>query len=97
MIKNNPQYYDAHWMPYTSNREFKANPRIMVSAKDSYYIDDKGRKIFDGLSGLWTCGAGHSRPEILEAVSKQIETLDYSPAFQFGHDKSFELANRIIL
>ena len=40
MLKNNPQYYDAHWMPYTSNREFKANPRIMVSAKDSYYIDD---------------------------------------------------------
>ena len=96
MMKNNPKYYDAHWMPFTANREFKANPRIMVSAKDSYYVDDKGRKIFDGLSGLWTCGAGHSRPEIVEAVSKQIATLDYSPAFQFGHDKSFELANRII-
>jgi beta-alanine--pyruvate transaminase len=48
MLKNNPKYYDAHWMPYSGNREFKANPRIMVSAKDSYYIDDKGRKIFDG-------------------------------------------------
>ena len=95
-MKNNPKYYDAHWMPFTANREFKANPRIMVSAKDSYYVDDKGRKIFDGLSGIWTCGAGHSRPEIVEAVSKQIDTLDYSPAFQFGHDKSFELANRII-
>ena len=96
MTKNNSKFYDAHWMPYSGNREFKANPRIIVSAKGTYFTDDKGRKIFDGLSGLWTCGAGHSRPEIIEAVSKQIETLDYSPAFQFGHDKSFELANRII-
>ena len=53
MLKNNPKYYDAHWMPYSGNREFKANPRIMVSAKDTYYIDDKGRKIFDGLSILF--------------------------------------------
>jgi len=96
MKKNNSKYYDAHWMPYSGNREFKANPRIIVSAKGTYFTDDKGRKIFDGLSGLWTCGLGHSRPEIIEAVSKQIETLDYSPAFQFGHEKSFELANKII-
>ena len=96
MNKNNSKYYDAHWMPYSGNREFKANPRMIVSAKGTYFTDDKGREIFDGLSGLWTCGAGHSRPEIIEAVSKQIETLDYSPAFQFGHEKSFELANKII-
>ena len=96
MKKNNSKFYDAHWMPYSGNREFKANPRIIVSAKGTYFTDDKGREIFDGLSGLWTCGAGHSRPEIIEAVSKQIETLDYSPAFQFGHEKSFELANKII-
>ena len=87
--------YEAHWMPFTSNREFKANPRIIVSAKDCYFRDDQGRQILDGLSGLWTCGAGHCRREISEAVSKQINTLDYSPAFQFGHPGSFELANRL--
>jgi len=86
---------DAHWMPFTGNREFKKDPRIIVSAKGHYYTDSEGRQIFDGLSGLWTCGAGHARPEITEAVSKQMATLDYSPAFQFGHPKSFELAHRI--
>ena len=86
---------DAHWMAFTGNRQFKKDPRIIVSAKGNYYTDSDGRKIFDGLSGLWTCGAGHARPEITEAVSKQIATLDYSPAFQFGHPKSFELAHRM--
>ncbi len=86
---------DAHWMPFTGNRQFKQDPRLIVSAEGNYYTDANGRKIFDGLSGLWTCGAGHSRPEIVEAVSKQVKELDYSPAFQFGHPKSFELAHRI--
>ncbi len=86
---------DAHWMAFTGNREFKKDPRIIVSAKGNYYTDADGRQIFDGLSGLWTCGAGHCRPEITEAVSKQVNTLDYSPAFQFGHPKSFELAHKI--
>ncbi len=86
---------DSHWMPYTGNREFKKNPRMIVSAEGKYYIDAEGRRVFDGLSGLWTCGAGHSRPEITEAVAKQMKELDYSPAFQHGHPKSFELAHRI--
>lgn len=88
-------WLEAHWMPYTANRNFKANPRMMVSAEGSYYTDTNGRRIFDGLSGLWCCGLGHARPEITEAVSRQVARLDYSPGFQFGHPLSFELANKI--
>ena len=87
---------DAHWMAFTGNREFKKDPRIIVSAEGNYYTDADGRKIFDGLSGLWCCGAGHSRPEITEAVSKQLKQLDYAPAFQFGHPKAFQLAEKIV-
>ncbi len=90
------QEMDAYWMPYTSNRQFKADPRLFVEGKGCYLTDTTGRKIFDSLSGLWTCGAGHSRPEIAEAVSKQLRQLDYAPAFQYGHPKAFELANRIL-
>ena len=90
------QELNAHWMPFTGNRQFKKNPRMMVSAKGAYYTDDQGRQIFDGLSGLWTCGAGHGREEIISAVTKQMTTLDYSPGFQFGHPLSFELANKIV-
>ncbi|TYL47422.1 aspartate aminotransferase family protein [Marinomonas sp. IMCC 4694] len=86
---------DAHWMAYTGNRQFKQDPRILTAAAGHYYTDIEGRKIFDGLSGLWTCGLGHSVPAINEAVAEQVKTLDYSPAFQFGHEKSFLLAEQI--
>jgi beta-alanine--pyruvate transaminase len=86
---------DAHWMPFSANREFKADPRLLVAADGAYYTDSDGRKIFDGLSGLWTCGLGHNIPEIREAVSEQLGTLDLSPSFQFGQAKSFELAEKI--
>ncbi|MEZ5536627.1 MAG: aspartate aminotransferase family protein [Thiolinea sp.] len=86
---------DAYWVPFTSNRSFKKSPRIITAAEGRYYTDDRGRKIFDGLSGLWTCGLGHCRPEITEAVSKQLSELDYSPAFNFAHPKAFQLAERI--
>ena len=88
-------WLDAHWMPYTGNRNFKANPRMITGASGCYYTDADGRKIFDGLSGLWCCGLGHGRSEITEAARKQLATLDYSPAFQYGHPLSFELANKL--
>ncbi len=86
---------DAFWMPYTANRQFKANPRMISAAEGAYYVTEDSRRVFDSLSGLWTTGAGHNRPEIRDAVAVQLETLDYSPAFQFGHPLAFELAERI--
>ncbi|MDO6685624.1 MULTISPECIES: aspartate aminotransferase family protein [unclassified Agarivorans] len=86
---------DSHWMAYSGNRQFKQDPRIIKQAKGNYYYDADSRKIFDGLSGLWTCGLGHGRQEITEAITKQANQLDYSPAFQFGHPASFQLAEKI--
>jgi beta-alanine--pyruvate transaminase len=90
------EWMESHWMAFTGNRDFKANPRMMVSAQGAYFTDSNGKKIFDGLSGLWCAGLGHGRREITDAVSKQMATLDYSPAFQFAHPLSFELANKIV-
>ena len=85
----------AHWMPFSANRNFQRDPRFIVGAEDNWLIDADGRKVFDSLSGLWCCGAGHNRSEIRDAVSQQLGTLDYSPAFQFGHPLAFKLAERI--
>jgi beta-alanine--pyruvate transaminase len=94
-VRTDKAWLDAHWMPFTGNRQFKAQPRMFVSAEGSYYTDAAGKKVYDGLSGLWCTGLGHGRKEIVEAVQKQVATLDYAPAFQFGHPASFALANKI--
>ncbi|MBD2796817.1 aspartate aminotransferase family protein [Xenorhabdus sp. 18] len=85
----------AHWMPFSANRHFQQDPRLIVSAEGNWLADDQGRRIYDSLSGLWACGAGHSRTEIRQAVSEQLGTLDYSPGFQYGHPLSFKLADKI--
>ncbi|NLD70856.1 MAG: aspartate aminotransferase family protein [Limnobacter sp.] len=94
-VRTDAAWLEAHWMPFTGNRDFKARPRMIVEASGCYFTDSEGRKIFDGLSGLWCTGLGHGRREISEAVARQVAKLDYSPGFQFGHPLSFELANRI--
>ena len=86
---------DAYWMPYSGNRQFKKDPRMIVAARGVWYTDDKGRQVLDGHSGLWTTGLGHGRPEISAAVAEQINDLDFAPPFQFGHPRAFELAERV--
>ncbi len=95
-MSRNANSLDAYWMPFTGNRAFKQHPRMMASADGMYYRTVDGREIIDGISGLWCCNAGHNRPRIVEAIRKQAGELDYSPAFQIGHHKAFELANRLV-
>jgi len=91
-----PNDLSAFWMPFTANRQFKKNPRMFVAAKDMHYTTSDGRQVLDGTAGLWCCNAGHARPKIVEAIARQAAELDYAPAFQMGHPKAFELANRIV-
>ncbi|MEX0300388.1 MAG: aspartate aminotransferase family protein [Kordiimonas sp.] len=86
---------EAYWMPFTANRQFKQNPRMVVGADGMHFTLSDGRKLLDGIAGLWCCNAGHNRPRIVEAIQKQAAELDYSPAFQMGHPKQFELASRL--
>ncbi|HTM76153.1 MAG TPA: aspartate aminotransferase family protein, partial [Devosia sp.] len=91
-----PNDLSAFWMPFTANRQFKKAPRMLVGAKDMHYTTSDGRQVLDGTAGLWCVNAGHARPLIVEAIAKQAAELDYAPAFQMGHPKAFELANRLV-
>lgn len=90
-----PNDLDAFWMPYTANRSFKANPRMLARAEGMFYYTPEGRPVMDGTAGLWCCNAGHARRPIVEAIQAQAEELDYAPSFQFGHPKVFAAAARI--
>jgi beta-alanine--pyruvate transaminase len=87
---------EAFWMPFTANRQFKAKPRLLARAEGMHYWTEDGRKVLDGVAGLWCVNAGHGRKEITEAVSKQLATMEYAPPFQMGHPPGFELASRLV-
>jgi beta-alanine--pyruvate transaminase len=90
-----PLNLDSFWMPFTANRQFKAAPRLLVSAQDMHYTDIDGRKILDGTAGLWCCNAGHNRRPIVEAIQKQAGELDFAPTFQLGHPQAFIAAEKL--
>jgi beta-alanine--pyruvate transaminase len=83
-------------MPFTANRQFKAKPRMLVSASGMHYTTDDGRKILDGAAGLWCVNAGHGHPKIVAAIQQQAATMDYAPVFQMGHPKAFEAASALV-
>ncbi len=85
---------EAFFMPFTANRQFKKNPRMLAKAKGVHYWTPEGRKIIDGTAGLWCVNAGHGREEIKAAIARQLDEMDYAPSFQMGHPKAFELAAR---
>jgi beta-alanine--pyruvate transaminase len=87
---------EAFWMPFTANRQFKANPRLLARAEGMHYWTPDGRQILDAVAGLWCVNAGHGRREIAEAVSRQVATMEYAPPFQMGHPGAFELANAVV-
>jgi beta-alanine--pyruvate transaminase len=86
---------DSFWMPFTANRDFKQQPRIITGAKGHHYTASDGSRLYDTFSGLWTSGAGHCHPKIVEAVQQQVATLDFSMTFQMSNDKAFALAEHV--
>ena len=86
---------DNHWLPFTPNRGFKENPRVIVAADGIHFTTHDGRKVIDGISSLWCVTAGHNRKPINEAIKKQLDTLDYSTCFQATNDKAFVAAEMI--
>ena len=90
-----PNDLDAFWLPFTPNRSFKAEPRMLARAEGMYFTDENGRAVLDTCSGLWCVNAGHGRKEIADAIAAQAHTLDFAPTFQFAHPQAFMLARAL--
>ncbi len=96
MNENRPKSMSSFWMPFTNNRDFKANPRLLVSAEGMYYKDVDGNSVLDGTAGLWCVPCGHAQPRITQAVSEMVGQLDFAPTFQMGHPAAFDLAEGLM-
>ncbi len=96
MNESKPASMSSFWMPFTNNRDFKAHPRLLVSAEGMYYRDVDGNQVLDGTAGLWCVPCGHAQPKIVSAVREMVGQLDFAPTFQMGHPAAFELADRLM-
>ena len=70
----------------------------IVSAKGGYVTDSEGNELIDGIGGLWCVNVGHRRKEIIDAITRQLNTLDYySTFYNFTHPMAAELSKKIAL
>ncbi len=86
---------EEHWMPFSANRAFKANPRLVVRSEGVYLWDHHGGRVLDGSSSLFNVPLGHGRPEIIDAITQQLRTNDYAAPFQTSHPGAFTLARKL--
>ncbi len=96
MNESRPTSMSSFWMPFTNNRDFKAHPRLLVSAEGMYYKDVDGNQVLDGTAGLWCVPCGHAQPKIVAAVREMVGQLDFAPTFQMGHPAAFDLADKLM-
>ncbi len=96
MNEARPESMSSFWMPFTNNRDFKVNPRLLVSAEGMYYRDVDGNSVLDGTAGLWCVPCGHAQPKIVSAVREMVGQLDFAPTFQMGHPAAFDLAEKLM-
>ena len=76
---------ENYFLPFTANKDFKKDPRLLDRGEGVYYWNHKGDQVIDASSGLFCVPLGHGRKEIAEAVHQQLLKLDYSPSFQVSH------------
>ena len=87
---------DHLWMQFTrQSMQPEGRLPIIAEAQGHHLIDSRGRKLFDGLSGLFTTNVGHGRKRLAEVAKKQIETLDFFPIWSFSHPTAIELADKL--
>jgi beta-alanine--pyruvate transaminase len=87
---------DAFWMPFSASRQFKQAPRLLAKASGMFYETPEGRRILDGIAGLWCVNAGHGREKISRAIAEQTQEMDFASPFNLSHPKAFALAERLV-
>lgn len=94
MIKRRKKFF---WHPMTDTRASDEDTIVIERGEGNFVYDDTGRKLLDGVGGLWCMNVGHNRSEMKQAISKQMDKLSYYQLFtNIAHPKAYELAEKII-
>ena len=87
---------DHLWMHFARQGRHPEVPIPVITRGEGAYVwDDRGRKVLDGLSGLFVVQVGHGRRELAEVGARQAETLAFWPVWGYTTPVQAELAARL--
>jgi putrescine aminotransferase len=86
-----------HMHPFTAGAELAAKgARVITRAKGVWLTDSEGRRIIDGMAGLWCVNIGYGRRELADVAARQMEELSYyNTFFQTTHVPAIALAAKL--
>jgi adenosylmethionine-8-amino-7-oxononanoate aminotransferase len=86
-----------HLLPFEDHKFLKPeDTRVIVRGEGLRVWDDSGRRLLDGMSGLWCTTLGYGRPELVSAAASQMSSLSYcSQFFNTTHPAVAELSARL--
>jgi adenosylmethionine-8-amino-7-oxononanoate aminotransferase len=87
---------DHLWMHFSRQSVLEEHGAPIIVKGDGHHIwDSRGKKYFDGLSGLFVVNAGHGRKRLAEVAAKQAEELAFFPLWSYAHPAAIELADKL--
>lgn len=73
-----------------------AAPVLWSRGEGAFLIDAEGRRLIDGLSGMWNVHLGHARPELIAAATAQLERLAFANTYAgASHGPGVALAEKL--
>jgi adenosylmethionine-8-amino-7-oxononanoate aminotransferase len=74
----------------------ETGPLVIVGGEGCELVTEDGRRLIDGMAGLWTVNLGHDREDLVAAASEQMRTLPYAATFGgVSSPPAVELAGRL--
>jgi putrescine aminotransferase len=86
-----------HLHPFTNHKSLReGGARVIVRGHGPYIWDSEGKRILDGMSGLWTTSIGYGREELADAAHAQMKDLAfYNTFFRTTHPMAVQLARKL--
>ena len=100
VMPNSPQARDIayHVHPQTNLKAHETDGPLVITRGEGVYVwDDAGRKLLEGMAGLWCASLGFSERRLADVAYEQMKTLPYMHTFYSrGHPPSIDLAEKLI-
>lgn len=96
---NIQQSDSAHYLhPFTDTKSLaNIGARVIVRGQGIYVWDSEGRRLLDGMSGLWCMNVGYGRKSMADAVYAQMQELPfYNSFFQTTNIPAVQLAAKLV-